>query len=229
MPQSAQLLSMLLAARAAPVPHWLIALGAPGLFLVSFLDASVIPLPIPGSSDLLLLLLCARHGSHAMLLAAGTMAASVAGGYLTHSAGKKGGEAMLQHYTPKRIIQPVTRWVKSNGMLTIAISAVLPPPVPLLPLLLGAGALGTSKRQFFVAFTGGRILRYGVIAAIGATYGRRVLHWWQLYLADWTAPILWAFFGILAAGIVFGFWQWRRQKRTMAAQNKTAGNPAPAA
>src|ERR1700748_1846634 len=132
MPRSAQLLPMLLAVRAAPVPHWLIALGAPGLFLVSFLDASVIPLPIPGSSDLLLLLLCAPHDSHPVLLAAGTVAASVAGGYLTHSAGKKGGEAMLRHYTPKRIIQPVTRWVKSNGMLTIAVSAVLPPPVPLL-------------------------------------------------------------------------------------------------
>jgi hypothetical protein len=34
------------------IPHWLTHLGALGLFSVAGLDSSVIPLPLPGSTDL---------------------------------------------------------------------------------------------------------------------------------------------------------------------------------
>jgi hypothetical protein len=44
------------------MPHWLTQLGALGLFSVSVVDSSVIPLPLPGSTDLLLLGLVAHSG-----------------------------------------------------------------------------------------------------------------------------------------------------------------------
>ena len=198
----------------AHVPAWLIHLGAPGLVVISLLDGSPIPLPIPGSADLLLLLLCAQPRSHPVWLALATVVASVVGGYLTWATGRKGGEAMLHHFAPKRMVKPVTRWMKSHGSGTIAVSALLPPPIPLLPLLLGAGALGASRRQFLIAFSLARTVRYGFVAWVGATYGRRVLHWWNQYLANWSSTILWTFFGVLVAGIVFGLWQYRRQRRS---------------
>jgi hypothetical protein len=37
------------------VPNWAIRFGIPGLFLVSAIDASMVPLAVPGSTDLLLL------------------------------------------------------------------------------------------------------------------------------------------------------------------------------
>ena len=49
---------------ATHIPPWLIHLGLPGLFVVSLLDAAIIPLPLPGSTDVLLLLLAAQHGEH---------------------------------------------------------------------------------------------------------------------------------------------------------------------
>jgi len=206
--------------RHSPLPHWLLHLGLPGLFALSLLDSSVIPLPLPGSTDLLLLLLVAQHGSHPVLLAAAAIVGSVAGGYLTWSAGQRGGEAMLKRWAPKRLVGPLTRWVSQRGLATVAISAILPPPVPLMPLLLGAGALGVSRRKFLIGLASARLIRYGFVAWVGVTYGRRVLHWWNLYLADWSSTILWTFFGLLAAAIGFGVWKYRQTEG--AAQRETA-------
>ena len=83
------------------LPHWLTQLGGLGLFAVAILDSSPIPLPLPGSTDLLLLLLVSHHGNP-FLLAACAIAGSAIGGYLTWSAGKKGGEALMERSVPAR-------------------------------------------------------------------------------------------------------------------------------
>ena len=41
--------------------HWLMGFGTMGLFVVSTIDSSIIPLPLPGSTDLLLILLVAHR------------------------------------------------------------------------------------------------------------------------------------------------------------------------
>ena len=48
--------------------HWLVHLGAVGLFGISLLDACPFPLPIPGTADLLLLILIARSGNPWLLV-----------------------------------------------------------------------------------------------------------------------------------------------------------------
>src|ERR1039457_5960439 len=86
--------------------RWLMSFGGLGLFGVSIIDSSVIPLPLPGSSDLLLLLLASHRGStlaSAAWLAFCTFAGSMVGGYLTWSVGRKGGEVALERYIPKRL------------------------------------------------------------------------------------------------------------------------------
>ena len=60
------------------MPHWLIHLGAVGVFAVSLLDASIIPLPVPGSTDLLMLLLAANQGNPWLLAGAAFPVASSA-------------------------------------------------------------------------------------------------------------------------------------------------------
>src|ERR1035438_9626307 len=45
------------------VPRWVVHLGPVGLFLVAIVDSSVVPLPIPGTTDLLLLLFVVQGGN----------------------------------------------------------------------------------------------------------------------------------------------------------------------
>jgi membrane protein YqaA with SNARE-associated domain len=199
------------------MPHWLIHLGGVGVFVVSFIDASIVPLPLPGSTDLLLLLLTANRGNP-WLLGGLAITGSILGGYMTWVAGKKGGEAMLQRYVPARFLKPLSRWVQGRGIIAVGTAAILPPPIPLMPFLVAAGALGVSKRDFLASFSIARVLRYGFLAWLGATYGRRVIRIWSHYLAGWSTPILWVFFSLLIAAVIFGIWKFRRDRMPRSSQ-----------
>jgi membrane protein YqaA with SNARE-associated domain len=193
------------------IPAWVVHFGAAGVFLVALIDSSPIPLPIPGSTDVLILLLGSR-GQWPWLLAFCGVAGSVLGGYLTWKAGQKGGEPMLDRYVNKRYRSHIKGWVKGHGMRSVAFAALLPPPIPLLPFLLSAGALGVTRRQLLISLTVARTLRYGAEAALALLYGRRILHWANHYLAGWSNVILYSFIGLVAAAAVFGIWKYRRNQ-----------------
>lgn len=196
------------------VPPWLIHLGALGIFAVSILDASPIPLPLPGSTDLLLLLLVSHKGNP-WLMGLAAVSGSVLGGYATWSAGKKGGANMVKRYVPDKLLRKIEPWVKRNGFLTVFIACLLPPPIPLMPFLLCAGAFGVERNRYLAAFAFSRSLRYGLEAWLAVVYGRRLVRLWSQYLAGWSDVILWTFLGLLAAAIVFGIWKYRQDQRRM--------------
>ena len=209
------------------MPHWLIHLGALGVFGVSVIDASIIPLPLPGSTDLLLLLLAAHRGNP-FLLAIAAIAGSLIGGYLTWGAGKKGGEAMLERYVPKRFFKRMTGYVKTHGTAAVVVASLLPPPIPLMPFLVASGALGVSRKIFLWAFGAGRVVRYGLIAWLGATYGRVVVRAWGRYLQGWSTTILWVFIVLLVAAIAFGVWKYRHDRRRFTRGAGLKASTAPA-
>jgi membrane protein YqaA with SNARE-associated domain len=199
------------------VPHWLIHLGVLGVFAVSVLDASPIPLPLPGSTDLLLILLVAHHGNP-WLLAISAIGGSILGAYLTWSAGQKGGAKMVQRYVPPRLLKRIEPWVKRNGVLSIGLACVLPPPVPLTPFLLCAGAFEVPRNRFLVSVAVARGLRYGLEAWAGVVYGRTMIRWWSRSLAGWSNIILWTFIGLLVSAIVFGIWKYRHDQRRLGSE-----------
>jgi len=198
-------------ARHALLPHWLIQLGGLGVFAVAIIDSSPIPLPLPGSTDLLLLLLVSHQGNP-FLLAACAIAGSAIGGFSTWSAGKKGGEALLRRSVPAHYRARIERCTNEHSVLSVLIPTLLPPPVPLTPFLLAAGALGVSRRHFLVAFSVARTVRYGLIAWAGVVYGRSFVHWWTTTLAGWSTAIEWTFAILLVGGIGFGIWRYRGQR-----------------
>jgi len=193
------------------IPHWLTHLGALGLFSVAVLDSSVIPLPLPGSTDLLLLWLVSHKGEPWLLGATATIG-SILGGYTNWSSGKHGGEAALQKYAQSRFLKRLSLWVKEHSILSVFLPSLLPPPVPLLPFLVAAGALGISRQRFLLAFGAARSLRFALICWLAATYGRHVVRLWSGTLEKWSGPLLWTFVAILAGGVCYGIWQFRKQR-----------------
>jgi membrane protein YqaA with SNARE-associated domain len=188
------------------MPHWLTRLGALGLFSVAVIDSSPIPLPIPGSTDLLLLWLVA-YGGDPWLLAALAIAGSLVGGYSTWHLGRSGGEAALRRYVPARLLGRVVRWVERHRILAVFLPALLPPPIPLLPFALASGALGVSRRRFLVVYGSARTLRYSLIAWLGVVYGRHAIHLWSGTLQKWSTPLMIVFAGLLITGTCIGIWK----------------------
>lgn len=190
------------------LPHWLTHLGPLGLFAVSVFDSSAIPLPIPGSTDLLLLWLVA-HSGEPWLLVLCAVSGSLIGGYTTWHLGRRGGEVALRRYVPARMHVRVTAWVEHHPVLAVFIPAVLPPPIPLSPFILASGALGVSRNRFLLVFGAARIVRYSLIAWLGATYGRHMVRVWSGTLQAWSTPLLWTFGTLMVGGICFGVWKAR--------------------
>jgi len=195
---------------------WLMNLGGLGLFALAIVDSSMVPIPLPGSTDLVLLLLTAFRSSSIsspIIFASCALAGSVVGGYLAWAAGKKGGEAALERLGKGRFVQRVQKWVKRNGILSVWLAAIQPPPIPLMPFTLAAGALGLSLSRFLVAYCIGRAMRYALIAWLGYKYGRQVLAWWQKDLKAWTTPILSVYISLLVLGGAYGIWKYRRETK----------------
>ncbi len=200
-------------------PRWLVHLGALGLFFVAVVDASPIPLPIPGSTDLLLLLLVAHNGNP-WILAPSAIVGSILGGYTTWHLGRRGGEVALRRYVPKRFRARILIWVEHHPILAVFLPAVLPPPIPLLPFALASGALGVPRNRFLVIFGAARTLRYAFVAWLGVVYGRAVVRMFASTLQKWSAPLLYLFLVLLSGTIWFAVWQIRRHQKSEAAEDR---------
>jgi membrane protein YqaA with SNARE-associated domain len=213
--------ALLAAALAAPTKrramHWLVHLGAVGLFGVSLLDACPFPLPIPGTTDLLLLLLIVRKGSPWLLVPL-AVGGAVAGAFTTWSAGKKGGEMALRRYVPERYYDRITGSVKKHGVTGVALAALAPPPIPLMPFLAAAGALGVTRGHFLTAFTIARAARYSLVAWLGIEYGHHMVRWWNHYLARYSGAIGWAILALFIGAFGWGLWKWRTSGAPQSAQ-----------
>ncbi len=198
-------------------PYWLTHMGALGLFSVAVIDSSVIPLPLPGSTDLLLLWLVA-HSGDPWLLAPCAIAGSILGGYTTWHIGRRGGEVALRHYVPARLLKRIIGWVKRHPILSVFVPALLPPPIPLLPFALASGALGVSRRRFLAVFGAARSLRYSFVAWLGMTYGRNLVRLMSGALQKWSTPLLCVFMSLLITGLSFGIWKIRGLRKIDAAE-----------
>jgi membrane protein YqaA with SNARE-associated domain len=198
------MLTRLLIAAATPtVAHslrrWIYHLGALGFIPLGLLDSSVIPLP--GSMDVLTIVLAARDGKLWPYYAVMATAGSVLGGFVTYRLARKGGKESLARKvsakTLKRVYGIFERW----GFAAIAIPALLPPPMPLVPFVLAAGAMQYSVKKFLLAMTLGRIVRYMILAYLAARYGRKMLP----FLSQHGHPVAAAAVGLLVTAVLVYF------------------------
>jgi membrane protein YqaA with SNARE-associated domain len=158
--------------KAHAVRHWFITLGGPGLILLGLLDSSIVP--IPGSMDAMTIVLAAHQRTWWPYYAVMATIGSVVGAYITYRLARKQGDRALHARLSQRNAKLVTETFEKWGFGAIALPALLPPPMPMVPFVIAAGALQYSPKKFLAAMTLGRILRYCILAYLGAVYGRKI-------------------------------------------------------
>ena len=210
-----QPIAALLAASAShKLMHAFYHLGLAGLVLISTIDSSFVPLPIPGVTDILVILYAANHANLFLLVFLATLGSAL-GGYLSHWAGQAGGMAFLEKHVPKRYLSPIRRWVEKHSILSVALPAILPPPMPLSPFVLVAGAVRMNRRKFMIAFTVSRFARHVIAAWIGVRYGKAFIHLWNQFSARWAVTILTVFWSITILFTAIGIWKLVQTSRSM--------------
>jgi membrane protein YqaA with SNARE-associated domain len=187
--------------------RWLFHLGGPGLILLGLADNSLIPLP--GSVDVFTIYLAARHREPWLYYAIMATAGAVLGGYVTYHMARKGGkealEKKLSQRKAKRVYLIFERW----GFAAVAIPALLPPPVPIVPMLLAAGALQYPTKKFLAALTVGRGIRYCILGYLGAHYGRSIVRFFSQYY--W--PVLIALISFSVLAVLYGLYEYKRRQK----------------
>lgn len=210
-PQAAALFSFLAASRFL---HAATSFGLIGLFFVSIVDSSFVPLPIPGVTDVMVVLFAAHHANLFLLIAVSTIGSAL-GGLFSHMIAQLGGMAFLEQRVPPRILNPVKRWMEKHAILAVALPAVLPPPMPLSPFVLAAGALRMDRKRFMIAFTLSRLARHALAAGLGIYYGRSVIHLWNHITARWGTTFLIVLWSIILVGCAIAFYRLYKTSRRL--------------
>ena len=156
------------------VMQWFLHLGGLGLIPLGLLDGSLVPI-LPGSMDIATILLAAHDKELWFYYAAMATAGSVLGGFLAYRLARKGGKEALDKKLGSENVQKIYERFERWGFAAIVVFALLPPPMPLFPVVLAAGATRYSVTKFLTALTLGRALRFTVLAFAAARYGDQIL------------------------------------------------------
>lgn len=194
--------------------HLIFSLGLLGLFLVAFVDSSFVPLPIPGLTDIMIIIMAAQRHNWLLLILIASVG-SMLGGYFSYQVGHSGGMAFIEKRISPRIFKLVRDWMDRHAILSVALPAILPPPMPLSPFVLAAGVLKMSRKKFLTTFTVSRVVRHSVAAWLGIHYGRHVLGLWNRLSAQYATPILIGIWVIIALSCAIAGWRLYRASRTV--------------
>jgi len=148
-------------------------LQGPGMFLVAIADSSF--LSLPESNDILIVMLSTDAEWHRMAYyVAMTIAGSICGCLLLYTVGRKGGSAFLRKRFPRKDIEWAERMFEKYGLLTVRDPEHSPPPCPFKIFVLSAGVFRLNPREFVLAVSIGRTLRYSMWGILAVLYGNAV-------------------------------------------------------
>jgi membrane protein YqaA with SNARE-associated domain len=147
-------------------------LGAPGLFLISFLDSSVLTFPV--INDLLLIELCMQHPPRMALYALMAASGSALGCVLLYFIARKGGEALF-HSKAGRHGGAIRHWVERYGFGGMLAAALLPPPTPFKFFVFAAGVFKMPLGSFASAIAVARLCRYFAVGYLAVRFGNDAL------------------------------------------------------
>jgi len=189
-------------------------LGAPGLFLTSFLDSSVLTFPV--INDLLLIELSIQHPARMPLYAFLAMLGSVLGCVLLFFLAEKGGEALFHKHAGKRA-QAIHNWVVHNGFGGMLMAALLPPPTPFKVFVVAAGVFEVPLASFVTAITLARAIRYFGIGYLAIRYGKEALPYLAQHKIQVTVVV------IVVAAVSYGLSKVILRHRPHAESGKSGG------
>jgi membrane protein YqaA with SNARE-associated domain len=192
------------------LPHWLqdiVAVsGGLGLFVLAFLDSTV--LPFPTLNDLLLIFLSIQNPVRMPYYAGMVTLGSLLGCLVLLVIARKGGDAVFGKRAGPHAAS-VRHWMSRNGFVSLAIASLLPPPAPFKVFILAAGVLDMRVRTFVFSLLLARGLRFFGEGYLAIRYGARA----SAYLSAHKLAFAGIAIGLALALYFMGRWFARRARQ----------------
>ena len=147
--------------------------GVFGLLLLSVADDSFLFLPV--GSDLLTVLLVARHPSQLPLCVLAGATGSTIGVLLLDLVCRKGGEEGLKRLVKPRLLGHLKRQMERHAAVVLIVSCLAPPPFPFGAAIAAASALQYPRPRLLVLVFVARTVRFSLVGWSAIYFGRRIL------------------------------------------------------
>ena len=181
-----------------------VAMGAPGLLVIAYLDSSF--LSFPEVNDIMIIGMVMEHPQRLVYYALMSTIGSVLGCLSIYYIARKGGEAFIRRRFKEHHVARALALVQKYGLLMLIVPALLPPPAPFKIFVLLAGVVAIPVWQFVTAIFVARIIRYGGEGLLAVWYGERAF----TFLHEHAATIGLGLAGV--ALVVGGAWiLWQRR------------------
>jgi membrane protein YqaA with SNARE-associated domain len=183
--------------------------GVFGLLLLAIADDSFLFLPI--GSDLLTVLLVARHHDQlAIYVLAGAIGSTI-GVLLLDLVCRKGGKEGLKRLVKPKLLDYLKRQMEQRAAVALIISCLAPPPFPFGAAIATASAFQYRRLRLLVLVFVARAVRFSLVGWAAIYFGRRILR-----IAD-SAEFMWfmgGFIAICVIGSIVSIFHWVRIGRS---------------
>ena len=188
-----------------------------GLFVLSLLDSSFMPLP--GINDVALIVLASQHPARSPWYAILSTLGSLLGCLVMYAIARGGGK-LAGGRSGSAKMNPARRWLHRNDFVAMLVMSLLPPPAPLKVFVIAAGALRMNVVNFAAALLIGRSLRFAAIAWLGARYGVEA----ETYLRkNLTTASLVSILLVIISTLLYRWWKSRQRTSDASDQDPTGG------
>jgi membrane protein YqaA with SNARE-associated domain len=167
--------------------HFVAVMGGGGIFLVAFLDSSVLSFPF--ITDALVMRLCMERPARTLYYAAMATLGSLLGCIWIYWIAKKGGEAYFHRHGGRAALK-AKRWVDDHAFLSLFIPAILPPPMQFKVFVLAEGVFQVPLRTFVLALVLGRGVRYVAEGLFAVKYGQQAFDFLIAHAVTFTLGVI---------------------------------------
>jgi membrane protein YqaA with SNARE-associated domain len=146
-------------------------LGAWGVLILAAIDGSSIPMPL----DALVAGFVFSKPGHAWLYTIAGAVGSALGSLVPYYLGRAGGELFLLKRIDEARLKSIRDRFERQEFLALAVPATLPPPTPFKLFVFSAGVFEMKLPWFLAAIICGRLVRFGVLAALTVIFGPQIV------------------------------------------------------
>ncbi|MFC1728245.1 YqaA family protein [Nanoarchaeota archaeon] len=176
-------------------------LGAWGLFVLAFVEASFFPIP----PDFLLIILCLARPELALFFALVCTLGSVLGGLGGYGIGFAVERTVLERFFSHKKIAKVHKLFEKYEAWAVFIGGFTPLPYKLFTI--GAGLFYVNIKKFVLASALGRALRFFLVAILIMVYGETMVSFIESYFNIFTIV------GVIVAVVAYVGYKLYKKKR----------------
>jgi membrane protein YqaA with SNARE-associated domain len=155
------------------VLHLVAPLGPWAVFAIAFVDSAAIPIPM----DALIATYVYQRPTIFWIIAFPVMGGigSALGSLFIYFIGRKGGEVALAKRVSRGKLDHLRATFEKREFLALMVPSMLPPPTPFKLFIFSAGVFCMKLRDFLLAVSIGRFIRFLVLAILTVRFGPQIV------------------------------------------------------